>query len=645
MQDFWLLIILIFPLIGSLLGYFLGRKNEKSRNISIYITTSIEFILVILIYPIVLKKPIEIFIPHIMGTGLYLKMDLLRYIFVFITSFIWLLVTIYSTQYLIKSKKRNRYYAFFMLTLFSTIGIFISENILNLFTFFEVMAFTSYVLVIHDEDAYSHDAGKIYLGMSIASGMVTLMGILLLFDYTGTLNIGEMTSKMIGIGKVKYAIGFSLMMGFAVKASMFPLHVWLPKVYPAAPTPATAVLSGVLSKVGIYGIILVTVFIMNKDTFFSGILLIFSFFSMFIGGFLALFQRNVKRILAYSSMSQIGYMLMGVALMGLLKDHGEIAFYGSIYHIVNHAFFKVLLFMGAGVIYMILEEFSINKIKGFKRHKIILKVLFLIGILGVIGMPGFNGFISKTLLHHALSEMKILYNTRWLWIAEWIFVISSSFTVAYLLKLFVAIFIEKNKSFTGEYRNHIRKRALFPMILLSISMLFIAIKPNFLIHVMNRYIYDLNINDHGDFTFKFYTLENMKSSFVSIFIGCSIYVLFIRRHLMKNENGEKIYINPALNWFNLEEHVYIPLCGLVYKIFSRGFSIIDRGVVNIVKYITFSIREFAGLQIKHEVDGKEKMYSISELSQKVGFNINSITYSVFIISGILVVVTLYLMIF
>ncbi|SHK00303.1 complex I subunit 5 family protein [Tepidibacter formicigenes] len=642
MNNIYLLTILILPVLGSLMGYIIGRKNENLRNIFIDIITGIEFLLVIIIYPLVSKHPIEVFIPDIMGTGLYLKLDILRYILVFITAFIWFLTTIYSTQYLIKYKKRNRYYAFFMLTLSSTIGIFISENILNLFTFFEIMAFTSYVLVIHDEDEYSHDAGKIYLEMSIASGLITLMGILLLYDYTSTLNIGEMSLRMNNIGNVKYAIGFSLMIGFAVKASMFPLHVWLPKVYPAAPTPATAVLSGILAKSGVYGIMIVSVFIMNNDTLFSIILLIFSFLSMFIGGFLAMFQRNIKRILAYSSMSQIGYMLMGIALIGFLKEHSEIAIYGSIYHIVNHALFKVLLFMGAGIIYMILDELSINKIQGFGKYKNILKIAFLIGIFGVIGMPGFNGFISKTLLHHALSEVHHKYHTIWLSIAEIIFTICSSFTVAYLLKLFIAVFVKESDNFKGQYKSHIKKRALFPMIILSLSILFVAINPNFLINIMNDTLHTFKLESHGSFRFEFYSIENIKSSMITILIGCSIYVLFIRRHLIKKENDKNVYINPALDWVSLEDDIYKPLCIFIYKVSSIGFSVIDRAVVNSVKYIASSITEFAGFEIKNKVNGDDKVYKLSDISKNIGVNMNSITYSVFIIGVILVITTLIL---
>ncbi|WFD09314.1 complex I subunit 5 family protein [Tepidibacter hydrothermalis] len=635
----YLIIMIILPLIGSLVGYIVGRKNERLRNLVIDIITGMEFLLVIMMYPSVSKHPIEIFIPDIMGIGLYLKMDMMRYIFVLLTCFIWFLTTIYSTQYLIKHNHRNRYYAFFMLTLSSTVGVFISENILNLFTFFEMMAFTSYMLVIHDDDVYSHEAGKIYLGMSIASGMITLMGILLLFDYTNTLNISEISSVIDSIGTMKYTIGFSLMIGFAVKACMFPLHVWLPKVYPAAPTPATAVLSGILAKAGVYGIMIVSICIMGNDKLFCEVLLILAFVSMFIGGFLAMFQRNIKRILAYSSMSQIGYILMGVALIGLIGEHKEMAIYGTMYHIVNHGLFKVLLFMIAGIIYMILDELSINKIRGFGKHKNLIKVLFLIGMFGVIGMPGFNGFISKTMLHHALSES--FYEKKAMFL-ELLYTVCSSFTVAYLLKIFVSVFVAKNDEFKGQYKTKVKKRATIPMIILSLSIIYIAINPSFLIKIMNKDNLFFNIHLNGHFDIKFYSINNIKSSITTILMGVGIYVLFIRRYLLVEECGVKVYKNPSLNWFNLENNFYRPVCKLVYNILSIGFSAIDTFVVKSVKNTDRKIKKICNIEMSNVKCTNNGSYKVSDIPKKVGIHLNSITYSVFIIGFVLVIITIIL---
>ena len=188
----YLLFILLFPFISSFIGYAIGRKNEKYRDVFNTIMTAMVLLVTTMLYKYVAIHPVELSVPYIMGTGLHLKLDMFRYVFVWLTAMIWFLTTLYSTQYLMSHKNRNRYYLFFMLTLASTIGIFISENFLNLFTFFEIMSFTSYALIINDEDDYSHEAGNTYIIMAVTGGLILLMGLFLLYNYTQTLDISEL---------------------------------------------------------------------------------------------------------------------------------------------------------------------------------------------------------------------------------------------------------------------------------------------------------------------------------------------------------------------------------------------------------------------------------------------------------------------
>jgi len=595
-DKLFLLIILILPFIGSLISWIIGRKNEEYRDRFNILLTGIELLLVTILYKRVFHDSIQLFIPDVMGTGLYLKLDLLRYIFLWVTSFVWFLTTVYSTQYLIRYKHRNRYYSFFILTLGSTIGIFLSEHLLNLFTFFEVMSFTSYLLVIHDEDEYSHDAGRSYISMAIIGGLVLLMGLFLLYDYTGTLLIEELVTKIKFLDNIKYLIVSLIIIGFGVKASMVPLHVWLPKAHPAAPTPASAILSGILVKTGIFGILIMVYIIMSGDFILSSALVIIGFINMFLGGLLALFQRNIKRILAYSSMSQIGYILVGIGFIGILKDHNAIAIYATLYHIFNHAIFKVLLFLCAGVIYMIIHELSINVIRGFGRHKHLLKLLFLIGLLGIIGMPGFNGFISKTLLHEALAEAHHLYHNNWLTLGEYIFTISSSFTVAYLLKIFYGVFMEDNPRYYGQYREHIKKRAILPMVVLSLAIIFIGIQPGVFLKVLNRTVEDLGV--HGHINIHIYTSKNIISSFTTMIYGFLIFFILIFKYLRVEKKGEPIYINPSLKWFNLENDLYIPVGKAIFHISSVIFHVVDRGVITLVAILTNGIKKISGVKVR-----------------------------------------------
>jgi len=486
MEKTMLLSTVLIPFIGAAAGYAIGRRDEKIRDILNAIMTGVVFLLVVLLYPHIDGNGIELEIPDIMGTGLFFKLDAFRYIFVFITSLVWFLTSIYSTQYLIKYKKRNRYYAFFILTYASTMGLFVSEHMLNLFTFFEVMSFTSYFLIIHDEDEYTRDAGKTYLTMAIAGGMILLMGLFLLYDYTGTLIISELADAVADMGPVKYIIAGLIIIGFGVKAGMVPLHVWLPKAHPAAPAPASAILSGILLKTGVFGIMITSIVIFKKDFEISRGIFVLGLGNMFWGGFLAIFQRNIKRILAYSSMSQLGYILMGVGLIGMLGDHNNIAIHGTLFHIFNHAVFKVLLFLGAGIIYMILHELSINHVQGFGKHSNKLKIVFLIGVLSVAGVPGTSGFVSKNILHEALVEASHMYEGAGMALAEIIFMISSSFTIVYLSKIFIAVFIEESDKYWGQFKKEIHKRALLPLVVLSAIAIYTGIRPGYMFSIMEK---------------------------------------------------------------------------------------------------------------------------------------------------------------
>ncbi|KNF10008.1 formate hydrogenlyase subunit 3/multisubunit Na+/H+ antiporter, MnhD subunit [Gottschalkia purinilytica] len=579
-----LISIILIPIFGTIVGLLLGRKNEKYRNIFNILTCGIELLIVSALYKPVFSGGIEFVYPNIMATGLYLKLDPLRYIFVWMTIFAWFLTLIYSTQYLIKYKNRNRYYSFFMLTLSSTLGVFLSENILNLFTFFELMSFTSYALIIHDEEEYSHGAGRAYIIMAVTGSLILLMGLLLLFDYTGSLNISELGYKLRSLGGIKYLISWLIIFGFGVKSAMFPLHSWLPKAHPAAPTPASAVLSGILIKTGIFGILITVGELMEGDVLFSAIIGVLGLVNMVLGGFLAMFQTNVKKILAYSSMSQSGYLIFAIGLMGILNEEGGVAIQGTLYHAVSHAMFKVLLFLSIGIIYMVLHELDINKIRGFGKHKKTLKIVFLIGLLSSIGFPGFNGFVSKTLIHDALSKAHIMYNSSLFSVIEVLFTLSSSFTVAYMLKIFVTVFLEKNEHFTGQYKKYIKKRAIIPLIILGVFCIYTGLNPKFLINIINPSLDILNVT--GVYVYsKIYTFKNINSSITSIFIGILIYTLFIKKYLRKEEDGKLIYKNPTLNWFKIDENIYIPIFLFVYRTSLKIFKYIDKCMVTVFRNI------------------------------------------------------------
>lgn len=660
-MDFYgkiLLLIVLMPAIGAVIGLALGRKNEKYRDLFNMVMTGIHFAIVCLIFiPLSEHGSLEIFIPKIMGVGLDIRLDMLRYVFVWITSLIWFLVTVYSSQYLINYVNRNRYYAFFMLTFSATLGVFMSENIINLFTFFEIMSFTSYVLIIHDQDRYAHDAGISYLAMAIVGSFILLMGIFVSYDYTGAITLTQMRSQFEFLGTEKYFISILILIGFGVKASVFPMHVWLPKAHPAAPSPASAVLSGILIKTGIFGIMMTSLYILKGDINISYILTTAGLINMFLGGFFALFQRNIKTVFAYSSMSQAGYIILGIGLAGMLGIDGGPAMFGFLFHIVNHAVFKVLLFLIAGLMYMELHDLTINRIKGYGKHTKVLKVMYIIAMLSITGVPGLSGYTGKTVIHHALADAAKIHGGIYFTVAEIVFVLASAFTVAYMTKIFVSVFISNNENFPVPDKEtkekspvyHMSLRALIPMSVLCLLIVFVGLFPQKLFEIFNNGIGSIGYRLFDEV--HIFDLSSFISSATTILLGLAIYILFIRRFLMKDYKGERIYINPTVNWFSLEENFYKPLFIFIYKGVSKIFSIIDRGLLTTVENAGGALSSMFLKEVNmrfyydyKQEEGEKPVIprTIKELVDDVRHRFNSMDYSLFIFAIILVVVLFYI---
>jgi hydrogenase-4 component B len=595
------LLILILPALSAFIGFLNGERHEKLRNTIHMATYLTVFAIVTSLFRSVSLEPIEVFVPNLMGTGLLLRLDMLRYIFLWLAVLIWPLAMIFSTQYLIRHKNRNRYYAFYMLTYFSTIGMFLSENILNLFTFFELMSITSYFLIIHDEDDYAHRAGATYIAMAIAGGLLLLLGILLAFNFADTLVISQMNLSQAS-EPTRIAIGALILIGFGIKASLFPLHVWLPKAYTAAPMPATIILSAVLAKTGIFGMMLTLHYLLDGEAVLTYAVLILGMMTILVGGVLAMYQRNVKRILAYSSMSQMGYILMGIALIEILGTHGGIAVYGTLFHVVNHGIFKTLLFIGAGLIYIALHELSINVIYGFGRLKHFLKGLFLFGALAVAGLPGLNGYASKTMIHEALLEAAVENPGALFKILDILFYFGSAMTVAYMAKFFVAVFIEKNDDYYGQHRHLIKLPVLLPMSILSAAILLLGLKPELVYGPLSQAAEILGAT--GEVHPHLFSTVALRASAVIFILGFTLYVTFVRFNLRRFVDGRWIYVNPSIEFFNIEDDLMIPLFLWIYKALSFFFRFFDEWLIRAAALVVRMGRSLSQMNPKKIIENR-----------------------------------------
>ena len=532
-------LLLIIPLAGILLSCIAALRSERMRDHIYRAELALVFFLALAAFIGSLRGNIQaIRLPGICGMGLNLCLDGFRSLYVLVASFMWLMTGLMSKEYFAHYKNRTRYYIFNQITLLATLGVFMSDDLMTTFIFFEIMSLASYPWVVHDENEGAMKAGKTYLAIAVFGGMVTLMGLFMAWNRIGSLSFDAFA---VARGRSDMILPAALILvGFAAKAGLFPLHIWLPQAHPVAPAPASALLSGVLTKTGVFGMLIISLKLMLGNVPFGNVMLALGLITMLLGALLALFSTNLKRILACSSMSQIGYITVGIAMAVLLGEHGSIPAGGAVMHMVNHSILKLTLFMAAGVVYMNLHKLELNDIRGFGRGKPLLHAAFLLGGLGLAGVPLFNVYPSKTLIHEGILEYAhhlghfSIYN-----ICEWIFLFAAGITTAYMLKIYIALFHQKHAerqadfdALNGKYMNRITAAVLCAsMVLIPLLGIFPGILERF------TRMSEGFTGIHGVSGIRYFSLANLKGGGISLLIGVLVYLFVVRKLLYSKNSG------------------------------------------------------------------------------------------------------------
>ena len=644
-----LAVLVFLPFLMGLVVYGTGRAGDKERDgrdisrtgrILAVGTVTAELLLVMLlagvfywnsrIMPLYLyetgEMTLECTIPAVCGFGLHFCMDGLRLVYGVVAALMWFMTTLLSGEYFARHRHVSRFYLFLLWTLGATMGVFLSVDLLTTFVFFEIMSFTSYVWVAQEENAPSLRAAETYLAVAVLGGLVMLMGIFLLYRELGTLEIAGLAAAAGGSDKkgVLYAAGACMLVGFGAKAGAFPLHIWLPKAHPVAPAPASALLSGILTKTGIYGVLILSCQLFWHDGKWGILVLALGVITMVLGAVLAVFSLDLKRTLACSSMSQIGFILVGIGMQGLLGEENALAVHGTLLHMVNHSLIKLVLFMAAGVIYFNVHELDLNVLRGYGRRKPLLKGIFLTGALAIGGVPLFAGYVSKTLLHESIVE----YGGGGLFTAvEWLFLISGGLTAAYMAKLFVAIFVEKNSDAERQASYEEKKPYMnvvtgFALTASAVILLLWGLAPELTMDPVARQGQGfMGLTKAGE-NVTYYSPGNLTGALISIGIGVAVYLVVVRGLLMKDRTmpekakimggtsigdravagempkGKAVgqgsvrgflkwgvqadYNNPWPVWLDLEELLYRPLllsllpllCGILCRILDSAVDMI-----------------------------------------------------------------------
>jgi hydrogenase-4 component B len=582
LESFLPLWLVLIPILGSFFVYWAGRFGESLRNYLAIFISAVCFLLAVYLFTLVQSGEVICRIVPFLSFALNFRVDMLGAVFTLLSSFIWLLATVFSWTYMEHEHSRNRYYYFLTLTLGGCLGVFLMEDFFGLLLFFELMSLASYILVIHAETEEAMDAGRSYLYLGVIGGLAVLTGIILLYTNTGTAAIRPLLETMDISLALRYFVAALFIAGFGIKAGMLPLHIWLPKAHPVAPSPASALLSGIMIKTGAYGIIRVVNMLFTPVSPRTDLwaqtgslgytVIIIGIVTMFIAAFIALFQTNAKRILAYSSISQMGYILMGVGCAAYLGYEGSLGFAGTTYHIMNHAFFKAGMFMMVGAVFARTHELELSRLGGLYLDFPVTALAFLICACGIAGVPGFNGYASKTLLHHAIVEAYEHHHLLSLYWAEKIFTLTSALTVCYITRLFTSIFLGPRPFGLKRLPDEpLSEKIVFSLI--GLGVIIMGIFPSLLVKTFvvpstGGFSYDAHGVEHL-LHLHIWSLHDLQGIFLCLGLGLFLFLFFSRTGIFS-------YRLPG--WLSIEYLFYRPAIRLAGAAFTCSGRVVDEAV-------------------------------------------------------------------
>lgn len=353
-------------------------------------------------------------------------------LFSLLTCFVWLMAGMFSVEYMKHERDEFRFFGFYLIVLGVLIGLDYAANLVTFYVFYEMMTLTSLPLVLHELTKEAVMAGLKYLYYSVAGAFLALFGIFVIAHYATTLTFtpgGVLDgTALAGHEGLLLVVVFCMIVGFGTKAGMFPMHGWLPTAHPVAPAPASAVLSGLITKAGILGIVRVIFFMVGPDlirgTWVQTAWMVLALLTVFMGSMLAYKEPVMKKRLAYSTVSQVSYMMFGLSLLTPL------GMVGALSHVVFHSLVKNTLFLGAGAIIYKTGLKKVSELRGIGKQMPITIWCFTLVSLTLVGIPPTSGFVSKWYLATGALAADV---GAFSWIGPVVLLISALLTAGYLL--------------------------------------------------------------------------------------------------------------------------------------------------------------------------------------------------------------------
>ncbi len=475
-ESVTILFPVILPVLAGLL--LLAGKEPTRKNSLAWYTGTVLVVTALLSLGIICGREASFTLFFLTGRlPVYFHIDSVGKIFAAIVTVVWVLAGFFSFEYMKKEKETKRFFGYYLIGYGIVLALDFSGNLITFYAFYEMMTLLTMPLVLQERTRESIMAALKYMFYSFCGAYMVLFGLYFVYRYANTLSF---TAKgvldpalMEGQEGLLLLVAFFMILGFSVKAGMFPFHGWLPVAHPVAPAPASAVLSGIIAKAGVLGVIRVIFYVFGDDflrgTWVQTVLLILSLVTVFMGSMLAYIEKGLKKRLAYSTVSQVSYILFGLFMM----DASSVT--GSLLHVVFHAFIKGGLFLCAGAIIYQTGKHQVEELSGIGKEMPVTIWCFTICSLALIGIPPASGFISKWYLCvGALHTGMPVFS----WLGPVVLLVSALLTAGYLLPVTIqGFFVGKDYDYASLVKKEPVKMMVAPVLILTALALLLGIVP------------------------------------------------------------------------------------------------------------------------------------------------------------------------
>jgi len=555
-----------------------------------------------------------------MSIDMGVLLDPISVMMIVVITFVSLMVHIFSLGYMKGEERYATYFAFLSLFTFSMLGLVLSSNIFQIYIFWELVGVSSFLLIgfYYDRPSAVAAAKKAFIVTRFAD-LGFLIGILILSFYANTLDFttliatftsptspelhNAVASSFLGVSALTWGL-ILVFMGGAGKSAMFPLHIWLPDAM-EGPTPvsalihaATMVVAGVFLVARLFPVFSLSAPAALNIVAYVGVL------SAFLAAIIACTQTDIKRVLAYSTMSQIGFMMFALGVSGYGGENG-LGFTASMFHLFTHAMFKALLFLGAGVVIHFIHSNEMKDMGGLRKYLPVAHITFLIACLAIAGVPPFAGFFSKE------EILLATYNSNP--IIFYIALVTSGLTAFYMFRLYFSIFWNKEAQVPTEHHNKHSMVMSLPLILLAIGAALAGFIP------FGEFVSSDSSKLHTEFHPLF--------SVVPVIIGLTGIVIAWLLYKKKNDVPEKIanslhsLYQAAYRKFYIDEIYLFITNKVLFNLVGRPAAWFDRNIVDGMVNASGSVTQVVSARIKKIQSGKVQQYAIYTLVGVIGLAI------------------------